>query len=284
MSRIDAATQRLFSGESLRAADAVAAADAPGAARNRERGALSHRAPRRRQLEPALTIDAGRRFVTDAVVHCNAMTSGFFATLGVPMLGGRDFNARDAIRSRPSNRRFDGRPKRPHVSLGDYQREPGATILRRSQSHRRPIGAWKPARSQDHHRNGRRRTDVQLSWPPPDRRPGVLPVLRGARRWWHVLVRGHGSSRTRRLHRSGSPSTSGCRIVHWANPDAGRSDSTARCSTSGCWRCWRVDSLGSRCSSRSLASTAILRSSSRIGRVKSVFVSRWGVARHQRCG
>ena len=45
-----------------------------------------------------LTIDAGRRFVTDAVVHCNAMSDGFFATLGVSMLGGRDFNARDGRR------------------------------------------------------------------------------------------------------------------------------------------------------------------------------------------
>ncbi len=49
-----------------------------------------------------LTIDAGRRFVTDAVVHCNAVSDGFFATLGVSMLGGRDFNARDV--SAPSNR------------------------------------------------------------------------------------------------------------------------------------------------------------------------------------
>ena len=43
-----------------------------------------------------VTIDAGRRFVTDRVVHCNAISPGFFDTLGVPMLAGRDFSDRDA--------------------------------------------------------------------------------------------------------------------------------------------------------------------------------------------
>jgi len=38
-----------------------------------------------------LTIDDGRRFVTDAVVHCNAISRGFFDTLGVPVTAGRGF-------------------------------------------------------------------------------------------------------------------------------------------------------------------------------------------------
>jgi len=43
-----------------------------------------------------LTVDSDRRFVTDAVVHCNAVTPGFFETLGVPLTAGRDFTERDA--------------------------------------------------------------------------------------------------------------------------------------------------------------------------------------------
>ena len=42
-----------------------------------------------------LTIDAGQRFVTAGVVHCNAITSGFFDTLGVPLVAGRDFDSRE---------------------------------------------------------------------------------------------------------------------------------------------------------------------------------------------
>ena len=42
------------------------------------------------------TIDNGRRIVTDRVVHCNAISPGFFDTLGVPILAGRDFTERDA--------------------------------------------------------------------------------------------------------------------------------------------------------------------------------------------
>jgi len=43
------------------------------------------------------TIDNGqRRIVTDRVIHCNAISHGFFDTLGVPILAGRDFTERDA--------------------------------------------------------------------------------------------------------------------------------------------------------------------------------------------
>ena len=42
------------------------------------------------------TIDGGRRIVTDRVVHCNAISPGFFDTLGVSILAGRDFTDRDS--------------------------------------------------------------------------------------------------------------------------------------------------------------------------------------------
>ena len=43
-----------------------------------------------------LTIASGRRIVTDEAVHCNAISPGFFDTLGATLLSGRDFNERDA--------------------------------------------------------------------------------------------------------------------------------------------------------------------------------------------
>ena len=51
-----------------------------------------------------VTIDNGRRFTTDGLVHCNAITSGFFATLGVPIVAGRDFDSREANQVAPVNR------------------------------------------------------------------------------------------------------------------------------------------------------------------------------------
>ena len=42
-----------------------------------------------------VTIDSGTRSTTKDVVHCNAVTSGFFESLGVPVLSGRAFDERD---------------------------------------------------------------------------------------------------------------------------------------------------------------------------------------------
>jgi predicted permease len=42
-----------------------------------------------------LTIDRGRRLVTERVVHCSAVSPGFFDTLGVRLVAGRDFSERD---------------------------------------------------------------------------------------------------------------------------------------------------------------------------------------------
>ena len=44
----------------------------------------------------SLTIQSDRRFVTDRVAHINAVSPGFYATLRAPLLGGRDFDERDA--------------------------------------------------------------------------------------------------------------------------------------------------------------------------------------------
>jgi predicted permease len=43
-----------------------------------------------------VTFDTPRRFLTDGVVHCNAVSAGFFAALGVRPSAGRDFTDRDA--------------------------------------------------------------------------------------------------------------------------------------------------------------------------------------------
>jgi predicted permease len=42
-----------------------------------------------------VTIDSGTRLATRDVVHCNAVTSGFFESLGVPVVSGRAFDERD---------------------------------------------------------------------------------------------------------------------------------------------------------------------------------------------
>jgi predicted permease len=42
-----------------------------------------------------MTIQAGERIVTDRMVNLNSVTPGFFATLGIPIVMGRDFDQRD---------------------------------------------------------------------------------------------------------------------------------------------------------------------------------------------
>jgi len=43
-----------------------------------------------------ITVESERRFVTDRVVHCNAVSPEFFETLGARVISGRDFSERDA--------------------------------------------------------------------------------------------------------------------------------------------------------------------------------------------
>jgi predicted permease len=43
-----------------------------------------------------MTIESSHRFTTDRPVHIQAVSPGFFATLGAPLLEGRDFTERDA--------------------------------------------------------------------------------------------------------------------------------------------------------------------------------------------
>ena len=65
---------------------------------------IGGRAARRGQLEPA-DDDRQRPAVHNGrSVHCNAITSGFFATLGVPIVAGRDFDSREDNQVAPINR------------------------------------------------------------------------------------------------------------------------------------------------------------------------------------
>jgi predicted permease len=80
-----------------------------------------------------LTIDAGRRFATDAVVHCNAVTPGFFETLGVTLIAGRDFTDRDADENPP-----DVEPGAPVAFRAAIINE---STARRYFGDRNPIGA-----------------------------------------------------------------------------------------------------------------------------------------------
>jgi predicted permease len=45
----------------------------------------------------SLTIQAGERYITDREAQMNAVTPGFFATLGARIVAGRDFNEHDAL-------------------------------------------------------------------------------------------------------------------------------------------------------------------------------------------
>ncbi len=51
----------------------------------------------------ALTIQAGERFITDREVQINAVSPGFFATLGTRIAAGRDFNEHDALNVEAAN-------------------------------------------------------------------------------------------------------------------------------------------------------------------------------------
>ena len=79
-----------------------------------------------------LTIDSGRRFVTDAVVHCNAITQGFFDTLGVQVVSGRGFGDAD---ENPSVAWPGQGPTRFHTAVIND------SLARRYFGGRNPIGA-----------------------------------------------------------------------------------------------------------------------------------------------
>jgi predicted permease len=78
-----------------------------------------------------LTIQSTERFVTDRDVQLNAVTPGFFATLGIRIVGGRDFDEHDSLPLNEGGRRvvivneafvkryFGGRnPLGAHVGMG----------------------------------------------------------------------------------------------------------------------------------------------------------------------
>ena len=81
-----------------------------------------------------LTIESGQRVVTDAVVHCNAVSAGFFETLGVPMTAGRDFNDRDTRDAAGVSRPGEGAPTFRSAIVNE-------SLARRYFGNRNPIGA-----------------------------------------------------------------------------------------------------------------------------------------------
>jgi len=52
-----------------------------------------------------MTIQTSQRIITDRVVHLNAVSPGFFATLGARMVAGRDFDERDSLPVREGGQR-----------------------------------------------------------------------------------------------------------------------------------------------------------------------------------
>ncbi len=107
-----------------------------------------------------ITIDSTRKFVTDAVVHCNAITPEFFETLGVPLTTGRNFIERDA----DENPSLEGPGAMPtNFRAADHQRQPGSPVFRGPQPDRIAYWTRRPAGHEDRHRSRRRGEDVQLS-------------------------------------------------------------------------------------------------------------------------
>ena len=82
----------------------------------------------------SLTIESGRRIVTDGVVHCNAVSPGFFDTLGVPMTAGRDFHERDAHDDASVARPGEGAPRFRSAIINE-------SLARRYFGDRNPIGS-----------------------------------------------------------------------------------------------------------------------------------------------
>jgi predicted permease len=80
-----------------------------------------------------LTVEAGGRIVTDTV-HCNAISPGFFQTLGVRLIAGRDFNERDA-RDVPALERAGTDTPGFHSAIVNEK------FAERYFGHRNPIGA-----------------------------------------------------------------------------------------------------------------------------------------------
>ena len=81
-----------------------------------------------------VTIQSERRVVTDGVVHCNAISPGFFDTLGVPILVGRDFTDRDAYETVTVSRPGEGAPGFRSAIINQ-------SLARRYFGDRSPIGA-----------------------------------------------------------------------------------------------------------------------------------------------
>jgi predicted permease len=82
-----------------------------------------------------VTVDAGRRVVTESVVHCNAISPGFFDALGVALTRGRDFNDRDALALSAVGRPDDSKPSTFRSAIVNE------SFVHRYLGDRNPIGA-----------------------------------------------------------------------------------------------------------------------------------------------
>ena len=126
-----------------------------------------------------MTIQTNQRITTDRDVNLNAVSPGFFATLGVRMVAGRDFDARD---SRPV-----GETRLPR---GDRQSVLCQAVSGGSQSARRAHLRGFGARRQAGHRSRRRGSGLQLSRYTRRVGAGVLSDFRGQRYGRQFLCEG----------------------------------------------------------------------------------------------
>ena len=126
-----------------------------------------------------MTIQSDRRIATNRDVNLNAITPGFFATLGIRVVAGRDFDERDS---------------RPPAKAGARVAIVNESFVNRYLAGQNPLGvlicqgAGPDAKPDDRNRGGG--GGLQLSWSSRGIGAGVLPTRRGQRCRWHFLREG----------------------------------------------------------------------------------------------
>jgi len=83
----------------------------------------------------SLTIQAGERYITDREVQMNAVSPGFFATLGARLVAGRDFNEHDSLDVAPVNQPL------PVSKTGQRAVIVNQAFVKRYSGGRNPLGA-----------------------------------------------------------------------------------------------------------------------------------------------
>jgi predicted permease len=193
-----------------------------------------------------MTIESDHRFTTDRQVHIQAVTPGFFTTLGTEVLAGRDFGEHDVraedakepkfrsviINERMARRYFNG--KNPLGARIGFGNRPDA------KADMEIVGVAKTFS----YRGIREEDDEMFA-------PFLESTVRGA-------CSTYGPARRRRPRSRRSARRRSAWIRECPSPISGRSraSSTARSPTSGCWRCWPGRSPASRSCSRWSGSTA----------------------------